>query len=78
LQQLGRTLHAVSPLATMGRGYAVLLAVPAGTLITTARQMSAGDRLNAQLADGRLLCTVDEIGHESLVGESLPNTTKPD
>jgi exodeoxyribonuclease VII large subunit len=64
LQQLGRTLHAVSPLATMGRGYAVLFAAAEGTVIASAQQVSAGDRLNAQLADGRLRCTVDEVRHQ--------------
>jgi exodeoxyribonuclease VII large subunit len=63
---LGRTLHAVSPLATMGRGYAVLSATATGAVITQAQQVDGGSLLTAQLADGRLYCTVDSISDEIL------------
>jgi len=61
---LSRTLHAVSPLATMGRGYAVLSSARSGAVITASDQVSSGDRVNAQLADGRLACTVDSVTAE--------------
>lgn len=64
LQTLGRTLHAVSPLATMGRGYAVLSATASGTIVTATHQVGSGDRLSAQLIDGRLYCIVDSVSKE--------------
>ncbi len=76
LSTLGRTLHAVSPLATMGRGYAVLSAPSTGALITAVSQVGGGDQLNAQLADGRLYCTVDSISQEPLELSPSANTTK--
>ena len=76
LQQLGRTLHAVSPLATMGRGFAVLYAADSGALVTTVEQVSQGDRVNAQLADGRLYCTVDSTSPETLESSNTTRTTE--
>ncbi len=64
LQTLGRTLHAVSPLATMGRGYAVLSVTASGAIVTAVNQVSSGDQLSAQLADGRVYCTVDSVSEE--------------
>ncbi|MGH8033629.1 MAG: exodeoxyribonuclease VII large subunit [Lysobacterales bacterium] len=72
LNELGRTLHAVSPLATMGRGYAVLYAAATGTLVTRAKQLKPGEPLTAQLADGRLQCTVDHISAETLHSGFVP------
>jgi len=66
LNELGRTLHAVSPLATMGRGYAVLFAAKSGALVTKATQVTPGGALAAQLADGRLHCIVEHISTETL------------
>jgi exodeoxyribonuclease VII large subunit len=66
LHELGRTLHAVSPLATLGRGYAVLSKATEKEIITSAKQAASGQKLKAQLADGRLYCTVDEVTDESL------------
>ena len=54
LASLGRALHALSPLATLSRGYAILRADPGGGVVTSSRQVRPGDRLGAQLADGRL------------------------
>jgi exodeoxyribonuclease VII large subunit len=66
LNDLGRTLHAVSPLATMGRGYAVLSDTGTGTIITEAEQVGADSKVSAQLANGRLYCTVDNVTSEAL------------
>jgi exodeoxyribonuclease VII large subunit len=66
LNELGRTLHAVSPLATMGRGYAVLFAAQSGDLVTKATQVNPGEALAAQLVDGRLHCIVERISTETL------------
>jgi exodeoxyribonuclease VII large subunit len=59
LRDLVRTLHAVSPLDVIARGYAVLTAPDSGAVISSVRQVKSGDRLDAQLTDGKLHCTVD-------------------
>ena len=61
-QQLGdlaRTLHAVSPLAVIGRGYAVLTSHATGAVISSVQQTEPGDQIAAQLKDGRLECRVE-------------------
>lgn len=55
-----RTLDAVSPLATLERGYAIVTRPASRTIIRTASDIKAGEQIEARLADGRLLCTVDE------------------
>lgn len=67
LQQAGarltpvvRALHAVSPLATLERGYAIV--VDAQTrILRDARKSAPGDRVVARLAHGQLRCTVDAV-----------------
>jgi len=52
------TLHAVSPLATLDRGYAI--ATHKKQVIFRSDQVGEGDRIQLQLARGRLLCEVKE------------------
>jgi exodeoxyribonuclease VII large subunit len=61
LRELVRTLHAVSPLEVLGRGYAVLTAPVSGEVVSSTRQVSAGDRLAAQIKDGHLDCIVESV-----------------
>jgi exodeoxyribonuclease VII large subunit len=61
LSGLARTLHAVSPLEVIGRGYAVLTAGGSETVVSSVTQVSAGDRVDARLKDGSLHCTVDSV-----------------
>ena len=61
LSNLSRTLNAVSPLQTIGRGYAVLTAPETGQVISTIAAATKGDRVFARVSDGELDCTVDEI-----------------
>ena len=61
LQELARTLQAVSPLATIGRGYAVLTATGTGELVSSIDQTSAGASVTAELRDGWLDCTVQNV-----------------
>jgi len=68
LNDLGRTLHAVSPLATLGRGYAVISSGDGTEVIVSARQVTVGDAITAQLSDGRLACTVLGVSSETLQG----------
>ena len=57
LQGLGRTLHAISPLATVDRGYA-LLQDSAGKLVVSVEQVATGDSLNAKVSDGTLFLRI--------------------
>ena len=54
-----RTLHAVSPLATLDRGYA-LVTREDGRLLRDAADAPPGTRIEARLGCGRLRATVDE------------------
>ncbi|MGB3596855.1 MAG: exodeoxyribonuclease VII large subunit [Pseudomonas neustonica] len=58
LEQLAQTLHLVSPLATLGRGYSILLD-DNGTAVRSASAASAGQRLKARLHDGELNVRVE-------------------
>ncbi|MTI15279.1 exodeoxyribonuclease VII large subunit [Sansalvadorimonas verongulae] len=53
-------LDAYSPLATLLRGYSILQ-TEGGTIISEASQTQVGDKLNARLGKGSLLCTVDNV-----------------
>jgi exodeoxyribonuclease VII large subunit len=61
LRDLVRTLHAVSPLDVIARGYAVLTAPDSGVVISSVKQVNSGDQLDAQLTDGKLRCMVDSV-----------------
>jgi exodeoxyribonuclease VII large subunit len=55
-----RTLEAVSPLATLHRGYAIVTRETDGALIEQSTQVEPGARIRARLAAGELLCRVEE------------------
>jgi len=59
LAQSMHLLDAVSPLKTLGRGYAVIRDQQ-GTLINSVKSVNPGDSLRNQLADGELLVKVTE------------------
>jgi len=56
-----RALEAVSPLATLSRGYAIVSRLPERALLRSTDQISKGDQVEAQLAKGRIVCTVDQV-----------------
>jgi exodeoxyribonuclease VII large subunit len=58
LQGLARSLEAVSPLATVARGYALLLRED-GRLVHGVGDARPGDRLQARLRDGTLALRVE-------------------
>ena len=60
LTALGRTLNTVSPLATLGRGYGIVRALPDYQVVRNAREVKTGDTIEAMLAKGRLICDVVE------------------
>jgi len=60
-------LNTLSPLAILGRGYSILQTVPAGQILHRANDVGVGQELEAQLASGRLSCTVTQVFDDSLV-----------
>jgi exodeoxyribonuclease VII large subunit len=60
LESAARALQAVSPLATLERGFAVITRARDGALITDAAQLAAGEAFDARLAHGSLRATVLE------------------
>jgi exodeoxyribonuclease VII large subunit len=66
LTDLARTLNAVSPLETIGRGYAVVTSSQDGKVISSARQTQAGQAITTQLRDGRLMSVVETIDEKTL------------
>ena len=52
-------LQALSPLATLARGYSIVRKVPEGEVITSTSQLSSGDRLDLVLRSGVALCIVE-------------------
>jgi len=59
LAALGQQLHIVSPLATLGRGYSILLD-ERGQAVRAASQTHPGQRLKARLGEGELTVRVED------------------
>lgn len=60
LHTLAQRLNALSPLATLQRGYSISRKTD-GAVLTSAEQVSIGDRVEIQLANGHLACRVEEL-----------------
>ena len=58
LAQLSRTLHAVSPLATLDRGYAIVEDLETGKVLVDADDATVGSDIRARLANGELTATI--------------------
>jgi exodeoxyribonuclease VII large subunit len=58
LKHAGHALHAISPLATLERGYAIIFDSQ-GQVLRSARNVTAGTPLRARLIDGELPLKVD-------------------
>ena len=59
LGELARTLNAVSPLATLDRGYAILFDRISGRVVRSVRQVAADSALRARVGDGEIDLRVD-------------------
>ena len=62
-RQLGsacRTLDAVSPLATLERGYAIVTRPASNKIIRKVADIKPGEHIEARLSDGRLVCSVEK------------------
>lgn len=66
LEHLAQTLNVVSPLATLGRGYAIVRD-STGNIIRNASAASPGDTIAARVAQGEIIAEVTGV-----------NSTKPD
>jgi exodeoxyribonuclease VII large subunit len=60
LAMLGARLDSISPLATLGRGYAIVR-TPTGEVISRAAQVNVGQPLVTTLAEGQLRVRVEEV-----------------
>ncbi|MCQ8115854.1 exodeoxyribonuclease VII large subunit [Methylomonas rosea] len=56
-----QTLHAVSPLATLERGYAIVQRRDSSQLIKSVKQLANRELIDTRLADGRLVSEVKEV-----------------
>ncbi len=61
LNGLGSTLHSLSPLAVLGRGYSICRDPRTQRLTTSTVGVQPGQQVEVLLSDGQLTCTVDEI-----------------
>ena len=58
---LTRELNAVSPLATLGRGYAIVRRELDGSVVTRASAVDPGETVETQLAAGSLVCRIEVV-----------------
>jgi exodeoxyribonuclease VII large subunit len=56
-----QTLHTLSPLATLNRGYAIASLFVSGQLIRTTGQVKVGDMISIRLAQGQLISQIEDI-----------------
>ncbi len=56
-----QTLHAVSPLATLDRGYAIATKHPSKQIIQSVKQLTVGDLTETRLSHGRFISQVKKI-----------------
>jgi exodeoxyribonuclease VII large subunit len=61
------SLDAMSPLAVLGRGYA-LAQGERGEILRTSRAVRAGERVRVRLSEGALRCRVEEVEGEEVQG----------
>ena len=66
LAALARTLHAVSPLPTLERGYSVTLDARSHVSVRSVEDLAVGDRLETVLPDGRITSTVEALERQPL------------
>ncbi len=71
LRRAAQRLQALSPLATLARGYAIIQDPKTGRVLRQAQELAPGDALRAQLARGRLDCVVSRVEEGSVGGPEL-------
>jgi exodeoxyribonuclease VII large subunit len=79
LAATARALEAVSPLATLGRGYAIVKKLPEQSIVRQTGDVQIGMHIETQLSQGRIISTVEELQPEynlSTQNSSTPNLSK--
>ena len=71
LSQLAGKLDAISPLATLKRGYAIVSDAK-GRVVTASKELKKGDRIRARLSEGEIQARVESIEMEENRQLSLP------
>lgn len=66
LQDLARTLNAVSPLPTLARGYAIVTDAQSGTVIGSVKDIKQKQELITQLHDGQIISTTEKVNDTKL------------
>ena len=61
LFNLSQTLHAISPLATLNRGYALVTLQNSGHIVRSPEQLKIGDKVVTRIAEGQFVSQVDAI-----------------
>lgn len=64
LNNASQTLHAVSPLATLNRGYALASKADSGQIIQSASELSLGESVNIRLGKGQFTSEVKAIQND--------------
>jgi exodeoxyribonuclease VII large subunit len=59
-----QTLNAVSPLATLERGYAIVTDPVTSKVISSSQKLSINDMLKTRLANGQIISQIKEIHHD--------------
>ena len=54
-------LQVLSPLHILERGYSITRLAVSGAIVTSARQLQDGDRLDVKLKEGEAYCIVDNV-----------------
>ena len=67
LGQAGARLDALSPLASLGRGYSICLR-PDGSIVSQIGQVEAGDGVRLRVSDGSIDCRVERTGETGAGG----------
>jgi len=66
IQTVARALNAVSPLATLNRGYAIVQKYDNQEIIRNAKQLDPGDEVLTRFSQGQAKCTVNEVSIEDV------------
>ena len=61
LGQLARDLHTLSPLNTLGRGYAIVTRTRDGRIVHKSGDVKSGETVKARLSQGAIVCEVVDI-----------------
>lgn len=64
LSSVARALDAISPLATLSRGYAIVQKSGSNEVVRSSQDVELGEKISAKLGRGQITCTVIETEHD--------------